>query len=66
MDRQYLARRGWPPEASLSEDAFDAAVSALVMASSTDRLAGLGEETDAVYRREGRIWSPWNIPISSA
>lgn len=54
----YLLRRGWPPEASVSEDAFDAAVSALVMAADRDRLASLPAEADAVFRREGRIWQP--------
>jgi hypothetical protein len=52
----YLESRGWPPEASASEDVFDAAVSALVMASHQRELAALPEVTDAVYRREGRIW----------
>jgi hypothetical protein len=52
----YLSSRGWPPEASISEDAFDAAVSAMVMASCCRQVAALGGETDAVYKREGRIW----------
>jgi hypothetical protein len=53
----YLEHRGWPLEAGRSEDAFDAAVSALVMASCAGPLATLTEETDPVYRREGRIWA---------
>lgn len=52
----YLAARGWPAEAGVTEDAFDAAVSALVMDAHAARLAELPEETDPVVRREGRIW----------
>jgi hypothetical protein len=61
----YLAGQDWPPEACHSEDTFDAAVSARVMAAVAGRLWTLGEETDTVYRREGRIWSPW-ITVSSS
>jgi hypothetical protein len=52
----YLRRHGWPESAAVSEDAFDAAVSALVMATRRTRLAALATEMDPVYRREGRIW----------
>jgi hypothetical protein len=52
----YLRCRGWPGQAAVSEDAFDAAVSALVMATHRTGLASLATETDPVYRREGRIW----------
>jgi hypothetical protein len=52
----YLRSRGWSLEASASEDVFDAAVSALVMACHEGELAALPEVTDPVYRREGRIW----------
>jgi hypothetical protein len=56
-DREaYLRRHGWPEEAAISEDAFDAAVSALVMASRRAQLASLPLEDDPVYGREGRIW----------
>jgi hypothetical protein len=53
----YLQSRGWPPEAGASEDVFDAAVSALVMASHERELAALPQVTETVYRREGRIWT---------
>jgi len=54
---RYLRSRGWPVAASASEDVFDAAVSALVMASHERELAALPEVTDPLYRREGRIWT---------
>jgi hypothetical protein len=54
---RYLAERAWPPEAAVSEDAFDAAVSALVMARHRDALARLEPAADAWTRREGRIWT---------
>jgi hypothetical protein len=41
-----------------SEDAFDAAVSALVMAEHTMDLASLPEQHDPCVRVEGRIWHP--------
>jgi hypothetical protein len=41
-----------------SEDAFDAAVSALVMAEHAADLAALPAETDGELRLEGRIWHP--------
>ena len=53
---RYLRERRWPPEAAVSEDAFDAAVSALVMDRHRPLLAGLGPEPDHQTRREGRIW----------
>jgi hypothetical protein len=62
---RYLAERGWPPQAAFSEDSFDAAVSALVMAAQQEPLAALREETDPMYRREGRIWSPNGSGVSS-
>jgi hypothetical protein len=43
---------------SSSDDAFDAAVSALVMYQHRDDLASLPAETDPLVRREGRIWHP--------
>ena len=53
---RYLRERGWPPEAAVSEDAFDAAVSALVMSAHCAALAALPAEPDPAIRREGRIW----------
>jgi hypothetical protein len=44
--------------ATLFEDAFDAAVSALVMIEHAADLANLPPETDGVLRLEGRIWHP--------
>jgi hypothetical protein len=41
-----------------SEDAFDAAVSALVMAEHQDALARLEATTDLQFAIEGRIWRP--------
>jgi hypothetical protein len=41
-----------------SEDAFDAAVSALVMAEHQDELAALAPTTDPHYMIEGKIWRP--------
>jgi hypothetical protein len=41
-----------------SEDAFDAAVSALVMAEHADQLAALRATTDPVVAIEGQIWRP--------
>jgi hypothetical protein len=54
----YLASRGWPPAAAATEDAFDAAVSALRMDRHRRQLATLGREPDPRLRREGRIWVP--------
>ena len=56
--RSYLLQRGWPVQAAVSKDAFDAAVSAFRMHARADLLLGLAPERDPVYRREGRIWSP--------
>jgi hypothetical protein len=55
--QSYLARY-FPGLECATEDAFDAAVSALVMARHADRLASLPSELDATLRREGRIWYP--------
>ena len=44
--------------AMLSEDAFDAAVSALVMVEHLADLGALPAESDPVLRLEGRIWHP--------
>jgi hypothetical protein len=48
--------------ATLSEDAFDAAISALVMIEHVDDLQSLPDEPDAELRLEGRIWHPgWRL-----
>jgi len=41
-----------------SEDAFDAAISALVMSQHLDALRGLEPASDPVTRLEGAIWVP--------
>jgi hypothetical protein len=46
---------------STSEDAFDAAISALVMQRHAAALAALEPSTDPVTRLEGDIWRPPNI-----
>jgi Protein of unknown function (DUF429) len=64
---RYLSERGGPPQAAVSEDAFDAAVSALVMSGHTGALTHLPPEPNPTMRREGRIWSPpWTTPTTSA
>jgi hypothetical protein len=61
---ELLARRfpDLAPEhrrlATGSEDAFDAAVSALVMVEHLGDLGSLPPEPDAMVRLEGRIWHP--------
>jgi len=44
--------------AASAEDAFDAAVSALVMSAHADQLAALPPAADEQERIEGRIWAP--------
>jgi Protein of unknown function (DUF429) len=44
--------------ASISEDAFDAAVSALVMDANRDAFAWLPAVVDIKLRQEGKIWAP--------
>jgi hypothetical protein len=62
----YLARRGITHElAATTEDAFDAAVSALVMAREATGFAGLPAQPHD-YRREGRIWAPPYVAADSA
>lgn len=55
---RYQLQRCLPLEAAVSEDAFDAAVSAMVMERSSAELRSLPSEADQVIRREGRIWQP--------
>jgi hypothetical protein len=60
----YLRRRypglnpRWLQPAASSEDAFDAAVSALVMAEHLSRLITLPRVTDSTRQLEGIIWYP--------
>jgi hypothetical protein len=51
--------------ASSSEDAFDAAVSALRMAAAAPAFAELAPARDATEALEGRIWSPLEDPLLS-
>ena len=59
LDARYPAL---PPRlrdhAVASEDAFDAAVSALAMSSHEDELRALPRVDDEMGRREGRVWTP--------
>ena len=48
----------WLPVASASEDAFDAAVSALMMAEHVDSLCDLPRADSEVISQEGLIWYP--------
>ncbi len=64
-DRHDLLFKRFPEQpaellerAAGSEDAFDAAVSALVMYEHRDDLKSLAEPPQAVYRLEGKIWCP--------
>jgi predicted nuclease with RNAse H fold len=64
-ERHDLLRRRFasqPPEmlerAAGSEDAFDAAVSALVMAEYQDQIAALTTTTDDAVAIEGKVWTP--------
>jgi hypothetical protein len=59
-NRTLLAR------AAASEDAFDAAVSALVMSRHADAIARLRADDDATCRLEGRIWTPIEDPLFPA
>jgi hypothetical protein len=51
--REHMRER-----AAGSEEAFDAAVSAIVMSRHRDRLSRLPAVADATVRLEGRIWAP--------
>ena len=64
-DRVAYLREGFPEipahlesVAASSDDAFDAAVSAVVMARHVDELLGLERTTDPLELIEGRIWWP--------
>ena len=59
LDSRYPDVVGDPRmRAAASEDAFDAAVSALVMARATDDLANLPPPSDRRAALEGLIWYP--------
>jgi hypothetical protein len=59
LERRYPGLSGEHRRlAVISEDAFDAAASALVMAEHVTDLAALPAESDLVLRLEGRIWHP--------
>jgi hypothetical protein len=63
--RQAYLEAHHPGLECASEDAFDAAVSALAMARETEDLAALPEEHDPELRREGRIWYPgWQRDVT--
>ena len=64
-ERQAYLARGFPEiddglacKAASSEDAFDAAVSAVVMSRHVDEISTLTESQDSTERIEGRIWWP--------
>jgi hypothetical protein len=63
----YLRQSGWNLTdeqrtiAAASEDAFDAAISALVMDCHSDDLSQLTQSTDPMTLREGMIWRPPSI-----
>ena len=57
--------REWTRVASASEDAFDAAVSALTMDAHADELVTLDDVRDPLLRLEGRIWAPQVDPCSN-
>jgi hypothetical protein len=64
-ERHALLRHRFPsqpPEmlerAAGSEDAFDAAVSALVMAECQEQIAALTPTVDAAFAIEGKVWTP--------
>jgi hypothetical protein len=62
--RRHLAESPWSVDPAFeramagSEDAFDAAVSALAMAERSDELSGLPQACDELTLLEGAIWPP--------
>jgi hypothetical protein len=65
LDRRFPALEAAHRQAAIaSEDAFDAAVSALAMLEWAADLASLPHETDPLVRLEGRIWYPhWRAEL---
>src|SRR5690606_27772025 len=64
-DRERYLSSGYPEisseqlhQAASSEDAFDAAVSAVIMARHEDQVRSLRQATDPTTLLEGRIWWP--------
>lgn len=53
----YVERHGLPTRLAISEDAFDAGVSALAMWEGRDALAALPDAVDDIARTEGEIWA---------
>lgn len=62
IDRFADQPRSMIERAAGSEDAFDAAVSALVMAEHESELRRLQVPSESVYAIEGRIWTPEGSP----
>lgn len=63
LDERYLGLRPDHRELAISsEDAFDALVSAFVMADSGDAFSALPAARDQIDRLEGRIWRPGLVP----
>jgi hypothetical protein len=58
LDRFPEQPRDLIERAAGSEDAFDAAVSALVMGAHVEKLETVPSLSDDVYRIEGKIWRP--------
>jgi hypothetical protein len=57
--------RVWRDAAVGSEDAFDAAVSAVVMSRHEAALRALPALDDPGMRAEGCVWSPATVPLSA-
>jgi hypothetical protein len=66
--QSYLAAWRMPPalrrHAEQSADAFDAAISAIVMSQHIDALGSLRPASDPVTRLEGSIWVPPRHAVS--
>ena len=71
--RQKYLEQGWPEidcelacKAASSEDAFDAAVSAVVMSRHLDEISALTKSQDSTELIEGRIWWPRELRRTAA
>jgi len=63
--RQIYLNTRYPGLECATEDAFDAAISAIAMLTSAANLAALPTEHDPELRREGRIWYPdWQHDVT--